>query len=486
MKENPSILEKYPEYEVTIGMEVHVQLTTNSKLFCNSSNAVTDTPNIHICQICTGQPGVLPVLNKQVVIAAVKAGLAVNCDIQPRSIFARKHYFYPDLPKNYQITQNDHPICLNGHIPIRLQDGSIKNIRLARIHIEEDAGKNIHSSLGHESFVDFNRAGTPLLEVVSLPDLSSAYETREYLKHLRLIVQYLGIGSGNMEEGAFRADTNISVRKKGVKEFGTRCELKNINSFKFISDAIEYEIERHITTLEAGKKLFQETRLWDTKEGITKVMRSKEEAVDYRYLTDPDLPSIDLDEAFVSSIKSAMPELPFEKFNRYVQGGLSEYEADILINDLAIADFYEKARTHTRSKHLINWVLRDFLGLLKQEKLEPASCNISPEMLAKLVEMLDKGAINNRGAQEIFADMALTGQDPQAIMEKKGLQQMGDTKELEGMLQQLLTQFPEKAAELKEGRDRLRGFFVGEVMKQTQGKGNPQLINQILDALLKK
>jgi len=486
VKENPSILDKYPDYEVTIGMEVHVQLITNTKLFCSSSNAITDIPNVHICQICTGQPGVLPVLNKQVVIAGVKAGLALNCDIQLRSIFARKHYFYPDLPKDYQITQTDFPICLNGHLAIKLPDGSTKKIRLARIHIEEDAGKNVHSSLGHESFVDFNRAGTPLLEVVSHPDLSSAYETREYLKNLRLIVQYLQIGTGNMEEGAFRADTNISVRKKGAKEFGTRCELKNINSFKYISDAIEYEIERHITTLEAGKKLFQETRLWDTKEGVTKVMRSKEEAVDYRYLTDPDLPSIDLDAEFIAQIKTQMPELPFERLTRYMNDGLSEYEADILITDLSIAQFYEKARSYTKSKHLINWVLRDFLGLLKQEKLEPSTCKITPEMLAKLVEMLDSGAINNRAAQEIFSDMATTGQDPHTIMEKKGLQQMGDTKELELMVQNLIKEYPDKAAELKEGRDRLRGFFVGEVMKKTQGKGNPQLINQILDSLLKQ
>lgn len=486
MKENPSILEKYPDYEVTIGMEVHVQLITNSKLFCNSSNGITDKPNVHICQVCTGQPGVLPVLNDHVVSAAVKAGIALNCDIQPRSLFARKHYFYPDLPKNYQTTQTDFPICLNGNITIRLQDGSLKKIHLARIHIEEDAGKNIHSSLGNESFVDFNRAGTPLLEVVSLPDLSSAYETREYLKQLRLIVQYLHIGSGNMEEGAFRADTNISVRKKGATQLGTRCELKNINSFKFISDAIEYEIERHITTLEAGKKLFQETRLWDSKEGVTKVMRSKEEAVDYRYLTDPDLPSIDVSKEYIASIKAQMPELPFEKFDRYVKEGLSQYEADILINDFGLAQFYEEARTYTTSKHLINWVLRDFLGLLKQEKLEPANCNITPALLAKLVEMLDNGAINNRAAQEIFTEMAATGKDPHSIMQDKGLQQMGDTKELEEMVQNLLNEYPDKAAELKEGRDRLRGFFVGEVMKKTQGKGNPQIINQILDSLLKK
>ncbi len=484
MKESPSIIEKYPDYEVTIGMEVHVQLSTNSKLFCNSPNCISDTPNSNICPICTGQPGVLPVLNKEVVVSAIKAGLALNCDLQLRSTFARKHYFYPDLPKNYQTTQNERPICLKGTVPIRLQDGSIKNIKLTRIHIEEDAGKNIHSQLEQESFVDFNRAGTPLLEIVSDPDLTSAYETREYLKHLRLIVQYLGIGTGNMEEGAFRADTNISVRKKGAKEYGTRCELKNINSFKFISDAIEYEIERQITTLEAGGHVHQETRLWDTKEGVTKVMRSKEEAVDYRYLADPDLPSIDIDDEFIAAIKKDMPELPFDRFNRYVQEGLSEYEADILIFDPPVAQFYEKARTLTKSKHLINWILRDLLGLLKHEKIALDACKITPENLSKMVDMLDAGTINNRAAQEIFADMAATAKDPKAIMEEKGLQQMGDTKELEAILQEIIAANPDKVAELKAGRDRLKGFFVGQAMQKTQGKGNPQLINEILAKLL--
>ncbi len=484
MKEAPSVLEKYPDYEATIGMEVHIQLTTATKLFCSSSNGPSDNPNNHICPICTGQPGVLPLLNKEALSAAVKAGLALYCDIQHRSEFARKHYFYPDLPKGFQITQHERPICLNGYVPIRLQDGSIKKIRLIRIHMEEDAGKNIHSQLGQESFIDFNRAGTPLLEVVSLPDLSSAYETKEYLKHVRLIVQYLGICTGNMEEGAFRADTNISVRKKGATELGTRCEMKNINSFKFIGDAIEYEIERQIGLLEAGKKVSQETRLWDTKEGVTKVMRSKEEAIDYRYLTDPDLPWVEIDDAYIAAIKSNMPELPFERFNRYVKGELSEYEADILINDPAIANFYEKARTLTTSKHLINWILRDLLGLLKQQKIALSNCKITPELLSKMVNMLDAGTINNRAAQEIFADMAASGKDPKAIMQEKGLQQMGDTKELEAIIQEIIKANPDKVAALKAGKDRLMGFFVGQAMQKTQGKGNPQLINEIIKKLI--
>ncbi len=484
MKKTPSVLDKYPDYEVCIGMEVHVQLTTATKLFCASSNEVCDRPNSCICQICTGQPGVLPVLNDAVVHSAVMAGLAVHCDVQLRSTFARKHYFYPDLPKNYQITQNERPICLNGYIPIRLEDGSIKKVNLTRIHIEEDAGKNIHSTLTQSSFVDFNRAGTPLLEVVSNPELSSAYETREYLKHLRLIIQYLGIGSGNMEEGAFRADTNISVRKKGAKEMGTRCELKNINSFKFIADAIEYEIERQITTLQQGKKIIQETRLWDTKEGVTKPMRSKAEAVDYRYLADPDLPYVDIDQTFIDSVKAVIPELPFDRFNRYVTEGLSEYEADILINDPQVGSFYEKARTLTTSKHLINWILRDLLGLLKHEKIALSDCKITPELLSKMVDMLDKGTINNRAAQEIFAEMALSSKDPEAIMKDKGLQQMGDPKELEAIIQEIISSNQDKVEAYKSGKDRLWGFFVGQAMQKTKGKGDPKVINDILKKLL--
>ena len=484
MKKTPSVLDKYPNYEVCIGMEVHVQLNTATKLFCGSCNERSDKPNSYICQICTGQPGVLPVLNDAVVRSAVMAGIAVHCDLQSRSTFARKHYFYPDLPKNYQTTQNDYPICLNGYVPIRLEDGSIKKVNLTRIHIEEDAGKNIHSNLTQASFVDFNRAGTPLLEIVSNPELCSAYETREYLKHLRLIVQYLGIGSGNMEEGAFRADTNISVRKKGAKEMGTRCELKNINSFKFISDAIEYEIERQITLLEQGKKVSQETRLWDVKEGVTMVMRSKGDAVDYRYLADPDLPTIDLEDSFIESMRASMPELPFDRFNRYVKDGLSEYEAEILINDQDVSQFYEKARLLTPSNHLINWILRDLLGMLKQEKIALAACKITPELLSKMVDMLDNGTINNRAAQEIFADMAASGKDPNAIMKDKGLQQMGDSKELESIIQAIIADNPDKVEAYKSGKDRLWGFFVGQAMQKTQGKGNPQLINEIIKKLI--
>lgn len=483
MKDTGSILSRYPEYEVNIGIEVHVQLTTQSKIFCTCSNGFSDKPNSHICQICTGQPGVLPVLNRAVIIDAIKAGLATHSQIAPQSEFARKHYFYPDLPKNYQITQNDKPICTEGYVPIRLEDGSLKNIRLIRIHIEEDAGKNIHAPLSNESYVDLNRAGTPLLEAVSYPDISSSYEAREYLKSLRLTVQYLNICTGNMEEGAFRADTNISVRKKGAP-LGTKCELKNINSFKFISDAIEYEIERQITLLESGERVRQETRLWDTKEGVSKVMRSKEEAADYRYFADPDLPLIEVSAELIDSVKKALPELPHQRFSRYIQQGLSPYEADILLQDIELGSYYEEAAKLTKSSHLINWVLRDLMGLLKAEKTSLKECSITPAKLAKLVDLIDKGTINNRGAQEIFHDIAQTGKDPETIMQEKGLQQMGNSDELEAIIKKIIDTNADSVAQYKAGKDKLWGFFVGQAMAQTKGKGNPQLINDLLKKYL--
>lgn len=309
MDKETSILEQYPNYETTIGIEVHVQLNTKSKIFCPCSNEVAKEPNDTICPVCCGYPGVLPVLNREVVHNAILAGLATQCTITPISTFARKHYFYPDLPKNYQITQNDEPICTEGIVPIRRADGTIKNVRLTRIHIEEDAGKNLHAS-GGESFVDLSRAGTPLLEIVSYPDLSSPEEVRLYLKSLHSIIMHLGISSGNMEDGAFRADTNISVRPKGQKEYGTRCELKNINSFKFIADATEYEIARQIAMLENGESVVQQTRLWDTKKKETVAMRSKEEAADYRYFEDPDLPLVEVREELIARIGKQLPELP--------------------------------------------------------------------------------------------------------------------------------------------------------------------------------
>lgn len=480
MEKTPSVLDHYPEYECTIGMEVHAQLTTNTKIFCSCANQIVKEPNTNICPVCVGYPGTLPVVNKQVIEYAVRAGLATNCSITPVSEFARKHYFYPDLPKGYQITQAEKPICQEGHITITKEDGTPKKVRLIRIHMEEDAGKSLHAQDSDESFVDLNRAGTPLLEMVSYPDLSSAYEVKMYLKSLRSIVQYLGICTGNMEEGAFRADTNISVRKKGATQYGTKVELKNINSFKFIGDAIEYELQRQIDLLESGGKVRQETRLWDTKNKETVIMRSKEEAADYRYFADPDLPLIELSEAQVNAVKDNLPELPHQKFDRLQKEGLSAYEAGILIEDLDLANYYDQARTHTKSPQLINWILRNLMGYIKEHKVELSVCNVTPEKMAELVELLQKGVINNTAAQEVFDIVAETGKNPAAVVKEKGLEQIGSVDELEAIVKDIVTSNPGQAAEYRSGRDRLFGFFVGQAMAKTKGKGDPKVIQQLL------
>lgn len=476
-----SVLDKYPAYETTIGMEVHVQLTTNTKIFCSCANSVAKDPNSNICQICAGYPGAMPMLNKKVVDFAILAGLATNCTINQKSTFDRKHYFYPDLPKNFQITQQADPICTEGYVTIRLEDGNTKNIRLIRIHIEEDAGKNIHSSYSNESFVDLNRAGTPLLEIVSYPDISSTYELRAYLKTLRSIVQYLGICTGNMEEGSFRADTNISVRKKGQTELGTKCELKNINSFKFISDATEHEIERQIEILEAGGKVRSETRLWDSKNKTTIMMRSKEETADYRFFQEPDLPIISIDDARLEQARLGMPELPLAKFERFTkQLGLHDYEADILIEDIDLANYFDEACKHTHNKNLINWILRDVMGYIKEQKIELAECKVTPARLAQIVDLVEQGVVNGPTAKEVFIFVAQIDKDPITIIEEKGLKQIGSADELETMVKEVIAANPKQTEEYRSGKDKLFGFFVGQMMQKTKGKGNPQLINDLI------
>jgi len=481
-----SILDHYPDYEVTIGIEVHVQLTTKTKIFCSCANSVGKKPNSDICSICAGHPGVLPVLNKKVVNFAILAGLATNCKIAKISEFARKHYFYPDLPKGYQITQNEFPICSEGFVPIRLENGTIKKVRLIRIHIEEDAGKNIHASTGDISLVDLNRAGTPLLEIVTYPDIASTYEAKEYLKALRSIVQYLNICTGNMEEGAFRADTNISVKRKTDKKLGTRCELKNINSFKFIGDAVEYEIQRQIELLEDGQKIKQETRLWDNKTKKTTTMRSKEEAADYRYFHDPDLPLIEVNEELISRIEKMLPELPHQKLDRLVkEKGLSAYEATILVDDLELADYFEKAYSLRPSKQIANWILRDLLGYLKEQKISLIECKVTPEKLATIVELMETNKINNHAAKEVFEIVAQTGQNPQDVVKEKGLEQIGSVQELEEIVKKIVESNPENVEKFRSGKDRLFGFFVGQAMKQTKGKGDPKVIQELLKKYLK-
>lgn len=485
MNKTPSVLDNYPDYEVVIGIEVHVQLTTKSKIFCSCPNIPNAEPNTNICIVCAGHPGTLPVFNKQVIDYAILAGLATNCTIAPVSIFDRKHYFYPDLPKGYQITQQFQPVCEWGYVPIRLEDGTIKKITLRRIHIEEDAGKNTHLADSNESLVDLNRAGTPLLEMVTEPDIASAYQARTYLKTLRSIVQYLGICSGNMQEGAFRGDTNISVRKKDVSELGTKCELKNINSFKFIGDAIEYEIERQINLLESGQKVRQETRLWDPKFKQTFTMRAKEEAADYRYFPDPDLPLIEINSEWIERMKADMPELPQAKAERFMrEKGLSAYEADIVVDDIELAHYYEKASALTSSKQVINWILRDLMGYLKEHKVTLSECKITPEALAQLIELLENGTINSSAAKEVFALVGQTGQSPADIVKEKGLEQMGACDQLEAIIKEVVDNNPLVVAQYRAGKEKLIGFFVGSVMQKTAGKGNPKIIQEILKKYL--
>jgi len=365
-----SSLDKYPEYQVDIGIEVHVQLTTKSKIFCCGANDISRQENQNIDPICAGYPGVLPMLNREVINYAIMTGLATNCVINKQTEFSRKHYFYPDLPKGYQISQDDKPICSNGSITIKLENGDKKKIRINRIHMEEDAGKNIHLKSLDKSYVDLNRAGVPLLEIVTEPDIKSSFQAKAYLKAVHSIVTYLGVCTGNMEEGAFRADTNISVRKKDATELGTRSELKNINSFKFIGDAIEYEIERQIKRLERGEKVLQETRLWNSATKKTVSMRSKETAKDYRYFDDPDLPTLYIDDTWIERIRRKIPELPNPKFKRLKKEyDLTEDETEILIHDRNIANYYEKCAKIKRSKLLINWILRDIIAFLKEHKI---------------------------------------------------------------------------------------------------------------------
>lgn len=476
-----SVLERHPSYEAVIGIEVHVQLNTKSKIFCSCPNQFGQQPNKNICPVCAGYPGVLPVLNKEVVNHALLLGLATNSNITRQTTFSRKHYFYPDLPKNFQITQDTHPICRDGFVIITGADGTSKKIRLIRIHMEEDAGKNIHSPETNESFVDLNRAGTPLLEIVSHPDMSCAEEARLYLKSLRNSVLYLGISTGNMEEGAFRADTNISVRKKGEQKLGTKVELKNINSFKFIADAIDYEIERQIGLLEHGQRVLQETRLWDTAEKKTISMRSKEEAADYRYFQEPDLPILDIDDAWIAAVRERLPELPEQRFERLIKEcKLAAHQATILVDDQELAAYFDAAYAFYSSTQLINWVLRDVLGYLKEHNLLLSSFKVTPVYLAELVRLIDDEVINNSVAQEVFLQTAETGTAPAAIVKERGLEQIGSIAELEVLADQVISENAGQVAAYKAGNQRLFGFFVGQVMKLSGGKANPRMVNDLL------
>jgi aspartyl-tRNA(Asn)/glutamyl-tRNA(Gln) amidotransferase subunit B len=480
-----TVLDHYPEYEATIGIEVHVQLATQTKIFCACPNVFGQEPNSNICPVCAGYPGTLPMPNQRVVDYAIMAGIATNCKISEVSEFARKHYMYPDLPKNYQITQGDVAICHDGFVPTTTMDGEEKKIRIERIHMEEDAGKAMHAADG-TSRVDLNRAGTPLLEIVSAPDIANAHEAKGYLNNLRNIMLYLGISDVNMEEGSFRADINISVKKKSADKLGTRAEIKNVNSFKFIGMAIEYEIERQIEILEEGGSVQQATRLWNEKEQKTVFMRAKGDADDYRYFPEPDLPLVIVDAEWLKRMQQQVPELPLAKKERFTKVyKLSDYDAGVLVASKALAAYFEEAVVaYSQPKMICNWILRDLLGYLKEHKLALGDCKVTPAKLAGLVQAIDKGVINTKAAQEVFVAMAGTGKDAAEIIKEKGLEQVNDTGELEKICQQLVADNPDVVEKYKGGNDRMFGFFVGQAMKATQGKGNPKLISEILRKLL--
>jgi aspartyl-tRNA(Asn)/glutamyl-tRNA(Gln) amidotransferase subunit B len=474
------------EFEAVIGLEVHAQLLTKSKIFCGCATAFGAPPNTQVCEICLGMPGSLPVLNQKAVEFALKMALATNCRINPESVFARKNYFYPDLPKGYQISQYELPLAEHGFLNIRV-NGTERRIGITRIHLEEDAGKLIHSETRPVSFVDFNRTGVPLIEIVSEPDLRTPEEAVEYLKGLRNILLYLEICDGNMEEGSFRCDANISLRPAGAREFGVKVELKNMNSFRFVKAALEYEIKRQRANLSAGQDLVQETRLWDTAANQTVSMRGKEEAHDYRYFPDPDLVPVRVADEWLAALRQGLPELPEARRVRFqTEYGLPEYDAEVLTADKALADYFEAClREFPEPKTVSNWIMVEAMRELKKEEAGMASFRVRPQALGRLLGLVKSTTISASIAKGVFADMGATGQDPEAIVREKGLAQISDTGALEAAALEIINANPKEAADFRAGKTKVLGFFVGQLMKKTKGQANPQLANEIFQRLLK-
>jgi aspartyl-tRNA(Asn)/glutamyl-tRNA(Gln) amidotransferase subunit B len=473
------------KYQVVIGLEVHTQLTTNTKIFCGCSTRFGAQPNSQTCPVCLGFPGALPVLNRQVVEYGIRAGLATNCTITPRSVFARKNYFYPDLPKGYQISQFDLPICLDGHLDIEVEGAEKKRIGITRIHMEEDAGKLVHADVpgvGDDSCVDLNRACTPLLEIVSEPDMRSPDEAIAYLKKLHQIVVYLGICDGNLEEGSFRCDANVSLMPVGSTVFGTRAELKNINSFRFIKQAIEYEIERQAEILDEGGRVIQETRLFDPNTGTTRSMRGKEEAHDYRYFPDPDLVPVIIDPAWIESVRATLPELPEAKYTRFMSElGLPEYDAEVLVASRELAQYFEDTvKLFNQPKMVSNWVMGEVTRALNEDGKEITQCPVTPALLANLLKLIEEGTISGKIAKTVFDEMYKTGKEPKVIVQEKGLVQVSDTGAIEAMVDEVLSKNPNQVAEYRGGKETLLGFFVGQVMRASKGKANPAVVNELL------
>ncbi|MEW6352847.1 MAG: Asp-tRNA(Asn)/Glu-tRNA(Gln) amidotransferase subunit GatB [Pseudomonadota bacterium] len=471
------------EWETVIGLEIHAQLATKSKIFSGAPTAYGAEPNTQACAVDLGLPGVLPVLNEEAVRMAVKFGLAVHAAIAPYSVFARKNYFYPDLPKGYQISQYELPVVAKGRIDIELDDGAVKTIGVTRAHLEEDAGKSLHEDFHGMSGIDLNRAGTPLLEIVSEPDMRSAKEAVAYMKKIHALVRYLEICDGNMQEGSFRCDANVSVRPKGQQKFGTRAELKNINSFRFVEKAINYEVERQIELLESGGTVVQETRLYDADKDETRPMRSKEEANDYRYFPDPDLLPLELSAEFVEQVRRTLPELPDEKKQRFMRDyQLSPYEAGVLTASRELADYYEAVvrASNGAAKLSANWVMGDLLGALNKAGLEIEASPLDAKKLGGLLLRIQDNTISGKIAKQVFEAMWNGEGEADAIIEAKGLKQVTDTGAIEKAIDAVMAQHPQQLQQYRDGQDKLFGFFVGQVMKATQGKANPAQLNALL------
>lgn len=478
--------ESYEKYEPVIGLEIHAQLLTESKAFCSSSSRFGSSPNTNTDPVTLAHPGTLPVLNKKVVDYAIMMGLATNSSIREWNLFARKNYFYQDLPKGYQISQHDTPICYDGYLNIELEDETTKRIGITRIHMEEDSGKSIHD-LDIDTLVDFNRAGVPLIEIVSEPDIRSSAEAYSYLTQLKQILVYLGINTGNMEEGALRVDANVSVMPKGSDVFGTRTEIKNLNSFRNVEKAIEYEISRQIEVIESGGEVRQVTMQWDGNENKTKEMRTKEMSHDYRYFPEPDLPPLIVKEDWVEKVRAMMPELPMARKNRMIeQYELPNYDAGVLVAEKDIADFYESAVGELESKDsnsyklVSNWVMTEIMRILQDPDLSVPDLKVKPNHIAEIVDLISSGTISNKIAKDIFEEVE-QGKSPKEIVEEKGLKQVSDTSLIEQLVKEAIENNPETVERFKSGNAKVKGFFVGQVMKGTKGKANPQLVSDLVD-----
>ena len=473
------------KYEVVIGLEVHAQLKTNTKIFAPDGCEFGNEQNTQISPITLGMPGVLPVLNRAVVDMGILTGLALNCEIAHKCKFDRKQYFYPDLPKGYQISQYDEPICGKGYLMV-----NGKKIGITRAHLEEDAGKLVHAGAdglagSSYSLVDLNRAGTPLLEIVSEPDMRSPQEAREYMEELRNIVRYVGVCDGNLEEGSMRCDANISIMPKGSNKFGTRAEIKNVNSFKALERALEYEIDRQIELVEDGEEVVQETRLWDDNAGVTRSMRGKEDAHDYRYFPEPDLMPLEISQEWIDRIKATMPELPEQKRQRYMDLGLSEYDASVIVAQYELAMFFDEVlKAGGNPKIAVNFLMGEIAAYLKEQKLSINETKLTPESLVELIGLIEKATISNNIGKQIIVEMMETGEKASAIVEQKGLSQISDTGAIKEIAQKIIEANPSQVEAYRGGKDKLFGFFVGQVMKETKGRANPQSVNQILKELL--